>query len=157
MFQLNEVEVKSLGSQIVIPKEAKKGGRRYPTTAFTELGIAMLSSVLSSEQAVQSNIRTFFELRRLVGRDPELFERMSKLEKDSTYLFEVIFQRLDQLEINIPLLPPQAKEIRDLIRDIYQCYHIVIISSHCDIAVTNTVRPGPIVIGCGWSLSESFT
>lgn len=115
MFQLVEFEEKALRSHFVTSKETgRRGGRRYPTTAFTELGIAMLSSVLSSEQAVQSNIRimrTFFELRRLIGRDPELFERMSKLEKDSAYLFEIIFQRLDQLEMNTPLLPPSRKKM----------------------------------------------
>jgi len=114
MFQLTEIEEESLRSQDVISKEDGKGGRRYPATAFTELGIAMLSSVLNSEQAVQTNIRimrTFFELRSWVSRDPKLAERMNKLEKDSNYLFEVVFLRLDQLEIKVPLLPTDRKKI----------------------------------------------
>ena len=95
-------------------KEPGKGGRRYPITVFTELGIAMLSSVLRSEQAVQSNIRImrmFFELPHLTSRDPKLAKRLKKLEKNSTFLFEVIFRRLDQLEIKTPLLPPSRKKI----------------------------------------------
>jgi hypothetical protein len=74
----------------------------------------MLSSVLSSEQAVQINIRimrTFFELRNLLRREPDLAERLEKLEKNSNYLFEVIFKRLDQAEIKIPLLSPGRKKI----------------------------------------------
>lgn len=74
----------------------------------------MLSSVLSSEQAVQTNIRMmrlFFELRNMIYRDPELAEKLNKLEKDSNYLFEVILNRLDQLEIKIPVLPSNRKKI----------------------------------------------
>jgi hypothetical protein len=87
MFQLTEKEEIFLRSQNVTSKEGGRGGRRYPTTAFTELGIAMLSSVLSSEQAIQSNIR----IMRL--------------------FFELILNRLDQLEMNVPLLPPNRKRI----------------------------------------------
>ena len=54
MFQLIETEEKYLRSQSVTSNEKGSGGRRYPTTAFTELGIAMLSSILNSEQAVQN-------------------------------------------------------------------------------------------------------
>ena len=78
-FQLTEIEEEYLKCQIGTSNEnlryqigtssLGRGGRRKPTSAFTELGIAMLSSVLRSEQAVQVNIsimRTFFKLRDLV-------------------------------------------------------------------------------------------
>jgi len=54
MFQLSKEEFVSLRSQIVISKG--KGGRRYPPYAFTEQGVAMLSSVLRSSRAIQVNI-----------------------------------------------------------------------------------------------------
>ncbi len=114
MFQLTETEEESLRSKTVTSKINGRGGRRYPTNAFTELGIAMLSSILNSEQAIQTNIRimrTFFELRKLLRRDPKLAERVGQLEKNSNLLFEVIFERLDQIEIKIPLLPPGRKKI----------------------------------------------
>ncbi len=114
MFQLIETEEEFLRSQFVTSKESRKGGRRYPVTVFTELGIAMLSSVLNSELAVQTNIRImrlFFELRKLIHRDPELVGKINKLEKDSNFLFEVILDRLEQLEIKIPVLPPDRNKI----------------------------------------------
>jgi len=55
MFQLNAAEWLALRSQFVISK-AGRGGRRYPPYAFTEQGVAMLSSVLGSERAVAVNI-----------------------------------------------------------------------------------------------------
>lgn len=114
MFQLNETEEKSLRSQSVTSNRVGRGGRRYSTTVFTELGIAMLSSVLNSEQAIHANIRImrlFFELRHILAKNPQFDKRLSKLEKNSTYLFEVIFRRLDQLEIRAPLLSPTRRKI----------------------------------------------
>jgi hypothetical protein len=67
MFQLSDVESRSLRSQIVTSKQL--GGRRYRPYAFTEQGVAMLSSVLRSPRAVEVNIaimRTFVQLRRLM-------------------------------------------------------------------------------------------
>ena len=64
MFQLTSEEFKILGSQIVI---SSWGGTRYPPFAFTELGVAMLSSVLRSEKAIQTNIaimRAFVALQQ---------------------------------------------------------------------------------------------
>lgn len=111
MFQLTEIEEESLRSQ---PVTSNKGGNRYRSFAFTELGIAMLSSVLRSDQAVQTNIgimRTFFELRRLLDRESSLTQRVDSLERESDQLFELVFQRLDQLEIKLPTLPPGRKQI----------------------------------------------
>lgn len=70
MFQLMAQEAQSLASQIVISKPAGRGGRRTLPYAFTELGVAMLSSVLSSDRAVQMNIlimRAFVRLREAMA------------------------------------------------------------------------------------------
>src|SRR5260370_28001097 len=67
MFQLTKEETESLRLQFATPNEGR-GGRRYLPYAFTELGVAMLSSVLNSERAVQMNIliiRAFVKLREL--------------------------------------------------------------------------------------------
>jgi hypothetical protein len=69
MFQLTVEEDESLRSQIVTSK-AGRGGRRYRAYVFTEQGVAMLSSVLNSERAVQVNIaimRAFVRLREMFG------------------------------------------------------------------------------------------
>ena len=102
-----------LRSQFVISKMGR-GGKRYRSFAFTELGIAMLSSVLKSDQAIQTNIRImrlFFDLRKLVRANPGIEKKIEKLEKESNYLFKVVFRRLDQLEIKTPLLPPGRRKI----------------------------------------------
>ena len=68
MFQLSKDEFDSLRSQIVISKG--RGGRRYPPYAFTEQGVAMLSSVLNSDRAIQVNIqimRAFTKLREMLS------------------------------------------------------------------------------------------
>ena len=72
MFQLNAAEWLALRSQFVISK-AGRGGRRYPPYAFTEQGVAMLSSVLGSERAVAVNIeimRAFVRMRELMNPTP---------------------------------------------------------------------------------------
>jgi ORF6N domain-containing protein len=69
MFQLTYQEVRNLRSQFVTSNK-ERGGRRYLSFAFTEQGVAMLSSVLNSECAVQVNIeimRAFVRLRQLIG------------------------------------------------------------------------------------------
>ena len=82
MFQLTRDEFDSLRSQFVISKG--KGGRRYRPYAFTEQGIAMLSSVLRSNRAVQVNIaimRAFVKFREMIATHKELARKISKLEK----------------------------------------------------------------------------
>jgi hypothetical protein len=82
MFQLTKSESEILISQIAI---SSWGGRRTPPYAFTELGVAMLSSVLKSDRAVQMNIfimRAFVTLRELLATHKELAERIETLERE---------------------------------------------------------------------------
>ena len=87
MFQLNTDEAKALRSQIATSKmEQRRGGRRYLPFAFTEQGVAMLSSVLNSERAIQVNIaimRVFVRLKGLLIRKDELAARLEQLEERS--------------------------------------------------------------------------
>jgi hypothetical protein len=82
-FRLTPQEFKTLRSQIVTSK-AGRGGRRYLPLAFTEQGVAMLSSVLRSERAVQVNIeimRTFVRLRQILAVNTDLAKRLDDLER----------------------------------------------------------------------------
>lgn len=91
--------------QIGTSKKNRSGGRRYLPYVFSEAGIAMLSSVLNSEQAIQVNIsiiRTFIKLRQLLASDETLSERLEMLEKGTNKLFRVVFERLDNVEKKIP-------------------------------------------------------
>lgn len=84
MFRLTEAEWASLRSQIATSKTPEgRGGRRHPPRAFTEQGVAMLSSVLRSQRAVAVNIaimRAFVQLRRLSSGQRELLRRLDELE-----------------------------------------------------------------------------
>ena len=76
------------------------GGRRYPPLAFTEQGIAMLSSVLHSERAIKVNItimRAFVKLRELLKTNEELNRKLEKIEKKYDKQFKIVFQVLQQL------------------------------------------------------------
>jgi len=82
MFQLNPAETEALISQIAMSKKGR-GGRRTPPYVFTEHGVAMLSSVLNSERAVQMNIlivRAFVKMRELLATHKDLAMRVDKLE-----------------------------------------------------------------------------
>lgn len=84
MFQLTKQETKFLRSQIATTKSDGRGGSRTLPYAFTELGVAMLSSVLKSDRAVQMNIyimRAFVKLREIMAKDVEIGEKIQKLEK----------------------------------------------------------------------------
>jgi len=83
MFQLNAQEADSLRFQIGMSKRTGRGGRRYLPYAFTELGVAMLSSVLNTARAVQMNIlimRAFVRLREILATHRELAAKIEKLE-----------------------------------------------------------------------------
>jgi phage regulator Rha-like protein len=82
MFQLTEEEAESLRSQFVT-SNVGRGGRRYLPYAFTEHGVAMLSSVLNGKRAVQMNIliiRAFVKLRELLATHKALAAKIEKLE-----------------------------------------------------------------------------
>src|ERR1035437_5288138 len=83
MFGLTKHEADSLLLQSARANTGR-GGRRTPPFAFTELGVAMLSSVLNSERAVQMNIimmRAFVRLREIVNSNKDIASRIEKLER----------------------------------------------------------------------------
>jgi hypothetical protein len=95
MFELTEVEMKNLTSQIVM---SSWGGTRHGTFAFTEQGIAMLSSVLKSKLAIQINIsimRAFVMMRQWSLSYNELAERLEELERSHGQRFNGIEQVLN--------------------------------------------------------------
>ena len=84
MFRLSLEETRDWVSQIVIPNPQLKMSLRIFPNAFTEQGVAMLSGVLKSERAVRVNVeimRTFVNLRRTLGANKKLTERVEKVEK----------------------------------------------------------------------------
>ena len=83
MFQLSDTEFANLKSQIAISSYGW-GGRRHPPYAFTEQGVAMLSSVLKSKRAVHVNIaimRAFVKLREMLSAHTELRQKLAELER----------------------------------------------------------------------------
>ena len=99
MFVLDKQEVANLICQIGISSSGW-GGRRKPVMAFTEQGVAMLSSVLRSDRAADVNIaimRTFAQLRRLMDSNRELARKISKMEKRYDEQFRTVFQAIQQL------------------------------------------------------------
>jgi|SRR5436309_3366853 len=87
MFQLTKEQTEALRSQIATSKESR-GGRRYAPFVFTEQGVAMLSSVLNSERAVQVNIaimRAFVRLRELLATHKDLVRRIARTPQLAQY------------------------------------------------------------------------
>ncbi len=113
MFQLTTDEFKNLRSQIVtssLPgQRAGWGGRRYLPLAFTEQGVAMLSSVLNSERAVHVNIaimRAFVQMRKFLQSSDALAKKLNELEKETQKKFakqqeeiKLIFDAIKELMI----------------------------------------------------------
>ena len=98
MFQLTQAEFTNLKSQIVTSSWG--GLRRATPYAFTEQGVAMLSSVLRSKRAVQANIeimRAFVRLRRMLSTHAELGHKIDALEKKYDEQFKVVFDANRQL------------------------------------------------------------
>ena len=113
MFQLNPEEWDALRSQTVISNKGR-GGRRYAPYVFTEQGVAMLSSVLSSAQAIAVNIeimRAFVRLREMIVSNKELSLRLNELENKAD-LMEV---QHDTFAHNTRV---QFKQIFDAIREL---------------------------------------
>ena len=98
MFQLTNQEFKDLKSQFATSNQW--GGRRTPPYAFSEHGVAMISSVLHNPRAVKVNIeimRTFVRLRRILASHADLAERLESLEEKYDEQFRVVFDAIRQL------------------------------------------------------------
>ena len=110
MFQLSKEEVDFLRSQIVTLKRGRGQHTKYPPYAFTEQGVAMLSSVLRSPRAIQVNIeimRAFVRLRRMLASHAELARKLDALEKKYDVQFKAVFDAIRQL-----MAPPEPKKRR---------------------------------------------
>ena len=106
MIQLNRKEFENLRFQF--GTSSRWGGRRYLPYAFTEQGVAMLSSVLNSERAVKVNIeimRAFVRLRQMLASNAELARKLNALEKKYDHQFKVVFDAIKQL-----MIPPDTKK-----------------------------------------------
>ena len=100
MFQLNYQEVAALRSQIVTLKTGRGRHRKYLPYAFTEQGVAMLSSVLNSVRAIDVNInimRAFVKLRYMVASNKELAIKLNELEKKYDNQFRIVFDAIRQI------------------------------------------------------------
>ena len=110
MFQLNATEWETLKYQI---GTSKRGGiRRAFPYAFTEQGVAMLSSVLNSDRAVQVNIaimRTFVRLRAMLLSNADLARKLAELEKKYDAQFRIVFDAIR--ELMSPPEPPPKRQI----------------------------------------------
>lgn len=99
MFELSKKEFSDWRSQTVISNSDRQGLRHAPM-AFTEQGVAMLSSVLRRDRAVEVNIaiiRTFVQLRRLMDGHRELAGKIEAVERKYDEQFGIIFQAIKQL------------------------------------------------------------
>jgi hypothetical protein len=99
MFQLTTDEMKIWKSQIVISDKEKMGLRRRPY-AFTENGVAMLSSVLNSDRAITVNIqimRTFTKLREMLSTHKKLQQKIEEIEKKYDRQFKIVFDAIKEL------------------------------------------------------------
>ena len=108
MFQLTPIEFKALRCQIGTSKG--RGGRRYPPLAFTEQGVAMLSSVLHSPRAVAVNIdimRAFVRLRSILASHVNLARKLAELENKYDSQFKLVFDAIREL-----MTPPEPQRKR---------------------------------------------
>ena len=111
MFQLTSAEVAKLNLSQIVIGSAKHRDPRYRPYAFTEQGVAMLSSVLRSKRAITVNIeimRAFVKLRQMLTSNAELARRLDQLESKYDKQFKVVFEAIRQL-----MSPPERgrKEI----------------------------------------------
>ena len=110
MFQLSAEEVERLRSQFATLKPGRGQHRKYRPYAFTEQGVAMLSSVLHSERAIQVNIaimRAFVQLREMIASNKGLTRRLTELEKKYDGQFRIVFEAIREL-----MTEPQPKSRR---------------------------------------------
>jgi len=100
MYQLSREEFESLRSHFATLNKGRGEHRKYMPYVFTEQGIAMLSSVLNSERAIQVNIqimRTFTKLREMISSHKDLAKKLDALEKKYDEQFQVVFEAVRQL------------------------------------------------------------
>jgi hypothetical protein len=100
MFQLTKKDAKVLRSQFAISNKEGRGGRRYLPHAFTEHGVAMLSSVLHSDRAVQVNVaimRAFLQLRAMLATHEDLRRKITEMERRYDSKFHAVFATLRQM------------------------------------------------------------
>ncbi len=104
MFELSKKEFENWRSQFVT-SNSDKMGLRYEPMAFTELGVAMLSSVLKSERAIEVNIaimRAFVRLRQMLSSNKSLARKLEEMEKKYEEQFKVVFDAIRAL-----MVPPE--------------------------------------------------
>ena len=102
MFELTEMEYKSLRSQIVTLKKGRGGHTKYMPFAFTEQGIAMLSSILNSEKAIKLNIaimRTFVLLRNSILNLDDISKKIEEIEKQFPDIYKILNYLMDKNKI----------------------------------------------------------
>ena len=117
MFQLSEEEFENLRYQF--GTSSWWGGRRYAPYAFTEQGVAMLSSVLRSKRAIQVNIeimRPFVRLRRMLATHAGLSRKLDALERKYDAQFKVVFDAIRKL-MAPPRPEPAKKRIGFLVEE----------------------------------------
>ncbi len=128
MFQLTEDETLALRSQTLISRKAspsdssqtvmssrKHRGKTYRPYAFTEQGVAMLSSVLRSSRAVQVNIaimRAFVRLREMLATHADLARKLETMEKKYDGQFKIVFDAIRQMMTPPPQPPPAPSKRR---------------------------------------------
>ena len=98
MFQLSKKEMENWKSQLAISNPSLKMGLRKAPLAFTEPGVAMLSSVLHSERAVEVNIgiiRTFIRMREMLATNKDLARLVEKHDKEIAVLYDYLKKLLD--------------------------------------------------------------
>ncbi len=110
MIQLTQEEADALVSQNVIPSRRSLGG--YLPYAFTEQGVAMLSTVLKSKRAIHVNIaimRAFVRLREILATHKDLARKLKELEKKYDTQFRVVFDAIRKL-----MAPPEPRRRRPI-------------------------------------------
>jgi ORF6N domain len=100
MFRLEKSDLHSLIFQSGMAKPAGRGGNRHLPYAFTEQGVAMLSSVLRSERAVKVNIaimRAFVQLREMLTSNQQLRRKIEEMEKRYDAKFQIVFDAIKRM------------------------------------------------------------
>lgn len=122
MFELTRVEYEDLRCQFGTFKRGEHS--KYAPMAFTEQGVAMLSSVLGSRRAIEVNIlimRAFVRLRRMISSHRELMQKVEEMEKKYDAQFKVVFEAIRQLMAEPE---PPRKRIGFLARERRSAYRV---------------------------------